>query len=131
MIKINWSQVKNLKTHLLRQGFTKETELLVMVFYSQNIDSQKLKVQLDKIDNVLFTIESNPQVTGVFVFDVDAKKPLWRVREQEIMDSLESIPSSGHRNIVRDFASMPSEQKDVWIEICLASLQQHLANSEV
>ena len=131
MIKINWAQVKSLKANLLRRGYTKDTDLLVMVFYRGKVDSERIKVKLEKLDTILFAAESNTSVNGIFVFDTDAKQPLWRVREEEVSNALEHVPSSGHAGVIRDFSNMSPEQRDVWIDITEASIMQHIAQNEV
>lgn len=131
MIKIDWDQVKSLKLNLLRQGFTENTDLMLMLFFQGAEDSKKIKTKLGRLDRSLFDAEANPKVTSVFLFDIDIKRPLLRIKEESKLNVLETIPVSGHYTIVRDFSNMSSEEKDVWVDITLAVAMHHMATNEV
>lgn len=126
MIKINWTEVTNLKTLLQRQGATDEFELVVMILYHAKQESDRMRVQLDDLEELLFSIESDRKVRGVFLYDIDIKKPFLRFREDENVSPLESIPNSGHPNVILEFGKMSPEARDVWMEITYAKIQQHL-----
>lgn len=128
MLKIDWAQVKNLKAHLLRQGYTEESDVTVMILYRGKTESQQAKIKLGTLEKVLFDICDHVDVTGFYLFDAELKKPLWKIKEVEHTNTLESIPSSGHPSIIRDFDNMTPEQKDIWVKITEASVQQFMAN---
>jgi hypothetical protein len=131
MIKINWSQIKNLKSLLLRQGYTDESDVMVMIMYRHHMESQRTSVKLAKLDQLLFDIESNPRVVGIYLFDSEFKKPLWRMREMNHQDLLENTPLSGHPSVLKEFTNMVPEQRDVWVEIALAQASKYLTTHEV
>ena len=129
MLRIDWTQVKNLKAHLLRQGYTEDTEVGVMLLYRGSVESQQTKIKLKRLEQLLYDVCDHVDITGFYVFDAELKKPLWRVRETDSSsNTVESIPSSGHPNIVLDFGNMSPEQKEVWVAMTEASLQQYLTN---
>jgi len=131
MIKIDWSQIKNLKLLLLRQGYTNESDVMVMIMYRHHRDSQRTSVKLGQLDRLLFDIESNLNVVGIYLFDAEFKKPLWRMRAISHQDLLENIPSSGHPNILKEFINMMPEQRKVWLDIAIAQMSKYLATHEV
>lgn len=131
MIKIDWNQIKSLKLHLLREGFTENTDVMLMIFFQGEADSKKIKTTLGKLDKVLFDAVANPLVSGVFLFDADVKRPLWRIKEQNKTSVLETAPSSGHHTIIRDFLKMSHEERDVWLDITLASAMHHMETHKV
>lgn len=126
MIKINWTEVANLKTLLKRQGATKGFELIVMILYHAQQESDRIRIQLDNLEELLFSIESDRNVRGIFLYDLDIKKPFLRWREEERINPLETIPHSGHPNIILEFNDMPVMAKKVWVEITYVQLQQYL-----
>jgi hypothetical protein len=131
MIKINWTEVSNLKTLLQRQGATSGFELVVMILYHAKLESDRIRVQLEDLEGLLFSIESDRRVRGVFLYDVEIKKPFLRFREPELVSPLESIPNSGHPDVVLEFGKMSPEARDVWMEITYVQLLQHLQTTGV
>ncbi len=123
MLRINWTQVRGLKEHLARQGFYEESELMVMTLYRSNIDPVKTRIAFSQLQNFLFEAEGDPNLIGVFVFDAKNNKPLWSAKAAEREESLESIPPSGHPNIVTEFKNMSPEQKQIWIDVMTAAAQ--------
>jgi len=131
MIKINWTEVSNLKTLLQSQGATSNFELVVMILYHSQTESDRVRVQLEDLDGLLFSIESDRRVRGVFLYDTEIKKPFLRFREAEQVSSLEITPDSGHPNVVLEFNKMSPEARDVWVEITYVKLLQHLQTTGV
>ena len=125
MLKINWSQIKNLQAHLARQGFHPESEILAMIIFKKN-ETAKHKVKFGQLQEFLFTLEGDPSIVGIFLFDTTVNKPLWSAKLEERKDSIETIPSSGHNTIISEFKNMRPEQKDVWLDITIASIQNYL-----
>lgn len=124
-------EIKTLKTHLMRLGLTEDTELMLLIFYKGQSESQRIKVKLGRLDRLLFDAESNPNVTSIFLFDSEVKRPYWRLQAHQHTGSLEVIPSSGHPSIVRDFGNMSQEKRDTWVDITVASIQQYTSANEV
>jgi hypothetical protein len=126
MLRINWTQVKGLKDHLARQGFYDESELMIMTLYRSNLDPIRTKISFSELQPFLFEAEGNPNLIGVFVFDAKNNKPLWSAKAAEREESLESVPSSGHSNIIDEFKNMSPEQKQIWIDVMIAAAQSHV-----
>lgn len=129
MIKIDWTQIKDLKKSLSSRGYQSDTEVMMMVLYQAKNTSKKIKLKLADLDQALYTLGSDHEVIGLFIFDIHCKKPLWRVLETpRIPGDIEKIPTSGHALIVEDFGDMSREQRSVWMEIVMASIQEYLSN---
>ena len=128
MLKIDWTQVKNLKDHLVRQGYTDDTDVAVMIVYRNKTESQQAKIKLGTLEKLLFEICNNSNIVGFYLFDAELKRPLWKIKEETNKNSVEPIPSSGHPSIIRDFKSMSPEQREVWLQMTLASLNQYITN---
>lgn len=128
MLKIDWVQVKNLKAHLMRQGYTDESDVAIMIMYRGKNESQRLKIKLKALEKILYDVGAHPNVVGFYLFDAELKKPLWRLKEEGQTNSLELIPSSGHPNVILDFDNMGPEQRDVWVEMTAASIAQYVEN---
>jgi len=126
MIKINWSEVEAVKVKLLQGGATDSLELLVIVFYHNTPSCDKINIQLGQIEKVLFELGSNDQVKGVCLYDITMKKPYFQCEEPTRINGLETIPNSGHHNIVLEFDKMSDEARDVWLEIALAQSQHYV-----
>lgn len=126
MLRINWTQVRGLKDHLARNGFHDESELMVMLLYRSNIDPVKTRINFSQLQSFLFEAEGDQNLIGVFVFDAKNNKPLWSAKAAEREESLESVPSSGHPNIINEFKNMSQEQKQTWIDIMVASAQSYV-----
>ena len=125
MIKIDWTQIKELKESLTSQGFNEHTILTIIVFYKGNNKAGKAKTTLGMLENTLFDLESDDAVTGICIFDEDSKRPFLKIRPQANTDGKEIIPSSGHSGVIEDFDSMSPEQKRVWVDITEAAIRQH------
>ena len=131
MIKINWAEVSNLKSLLKRQGQDDAYELVVMILYHNNQDSDRIQVALDQLEQLLFTLESDRRVRSLFLYDLDLQRPFLKIQEAEQVNALETVPNSGHPSVVRDFNEMPPEAKQVWVEITYSKLLQHLNTTGV
>lgn len=123
MLRINWSQIKGLKEHLARQGFQPESELMVMTLFKKNIDSVRMRINISQLESYLFEIEQEPNLIGIFVLNGKNNRPLWSARAAERENSLETIPLSGHGNVVVEFKNMSPEQKQPWIDILTSAAQ--------
>lgn len=129
MIKIDWTQIKDLKKNLGSRGYHENTEVMMMVLYQAKNTSKKIKLKLADLDQTLYTLGSDREVIGLFIFDIHCKKPLWRVLETpRVPGDIEKIPTSGHAIIIRDFDDMSREQRSVWMDIMMASIQEYLSN---
>jgi hypothetical protein len=129
MLKINWSQIKCLKDHLARQGYKAESEVLVMALYNK-VDPTRTKVKFDKLENYIFDLENDPKLIGLFIFDVKNNKPLWSAKANDNEDLVEPLPTSGHSVIILDYKNMKQEQKDVWLEVMISSVQSYINNNK-
>jgi len=130
MIRINWSEVESVKTQLLRGGAADTLEMIVIIFYHNRSDCDKLQIKLEQLEEVLFDVGSNQNVKGVFLYDLAMKKPYLKCEEVDRTSALESVPLSGHPNVVTEFGKMSPEARDVWVEIAIAQ-QQYYVNEEV
>lgn len=130
MLRINWSQIKGLKEHLARQGFQPESELLVMTLFKKNIDPVRMRVNIAQLEGYLFEVEQEPNLIGIFVLNGKNNKPLWSARAAERENSLETIPTSGHSNIVTEFKNMNPEQKQTWVDILTSAAQTFIDKEE-
>ncbi len=126
ILRIDWAQVRGLKDHLARQGFHAESELVVMTLYRNNIDPVKTRVILSQLQTFLFEVEGDPNLIGIFILDAKNSKALWSAKAAEREESLESIPSTGHSNVVTDFKNMSPEQKQIWIDIMTSAAQSYV-----
>ena len=127
MIKIVWTEVTNLKSLLKRQGQNDSYELVVMVLYHGSSDSSRIQVELGNLEDLLFGIESDRRVRGVWLYDTDLQRPFLRFQEAEHVNALETVPSSGHPNVILDFNKMSPGARRVWVDITYSKLQQHLS----
>lgn len=130
MLRINWTQVTGLKEHLARQGFHPSSEILVMTLY-KGTDPTRTKIRFDQLQSFLFEAEGDRNLIGIFVLDAKSNKPLWSAKAAEREESLESIPTSGHANIVIEFKNMNAEQKRIWIDMMISALQTYVDKGEV
>jgi hypothetical protein len=128
MLRIDWSQVRGLKDHLARQGYKADSELIVMALYHK-IEPTKTRIKFSHLQNYLFELENDHNLTGLFVFDARNNKPLWSVKAAYTTEVVEQKPTAGHGTIILDFKNMKPEQKDVWLEITMSALQSYLNKS--
>lgn len=124
MIKIDWSEVEATKDQLLRSGATDSFEMMIIVFYHDKHDCDKIQVRLANLEAALFEIGSNESVKGVFIYDVAMKKPYFKCQEPDRVSALEVVPTSGHPNVLTEFDKMSPEAREVWVDIAM-SQQQH------
>jgi len=129
MLRINWTQVRGLKEHLARQGFLPDSDILAMILY-KSAEPSKLKIKFEKLQEFLFDLDGDANVVGIFLFDTTINKPLWSAKAAERQEALETIPVSGHPTVITEFKNMNAEQKQVWIDITVASIQSAL-NKEI
>ena len=122
MLRIDWNSVRGLKDHLARQGFHPESEIFVMTLYRKS-DPVRVKIKLEQLQTCLFEIQGDANLTGIFVLDVKSNKPLWSARAAEREEALESIPTTGHANVVVEYKNMNPENRQVWIDIMVAAAQ--------
>ena len=131
MIKINWAEVSKLKSLLKRQGEEDTYELVVMILYHNSQDSDRIQVALEQLEQLLFSLESDRRVRGLFLYDLELQRPFLRFQEAEQVNALETVPSSGHPGVIRDFNEMPPEARQVWVDITYSKLLQHLNTTGV
>lgn len=127
MIRINWSEIEATKAKLFRDGATDAFELIVIVFYYSRSKSDKIQVRLGQLEQSLFDIGDNQDVRGIFLFDIEMKKPYFKCEEPNRVNVLETVPSSGHPNILLEFDKMSPEGRDVWLDIALSRLQHYIS----
>lgn len=126
MIKIDWTQIKELKQSLISQGFNEQAILTIVISYQNISKVGKVQTELCMLENALFDLESDERVTGIYIFDEDGKRPFLRIRQQANTEGVEVIPSSGHSGIIKDFSCMDREQRKVWVDITEAAIRQHI-----
>ncbi len=127
MIRINWTEVEATRAKLFREGATDAFELVVIVFYYSRSKCDKIQIRLGQLEQSLFDIGGDQDVKGIFLFDIAMGKPYLKCEEPDRVSALETVPNSGHPDIVKDFGKMTPEGKDVWIEIALAELQHYIS----
>jgi len=130
MIRINWSEVEATKVRLLQSGATDSLEMIVIIFYHNKSDCNKIQIKLGQLEQALFDLGSNSEVKSIFLYDLAMKKPYLKCEEQERTSGLEAIPISGHHSIITEFGKMSPEAKDVWLDIAM-SQQHHYVNEGV
>lgn len=129
MIKINWNEVDNFKNFMLRQGASDSLELSIIILYHGKRDSERLQIKLGSIGPALYNISENNHVRGVYIYDLECKKAFLRFCSANKVNNLETVPVSGHPNILLEFNGMTPECKDVWLDITEAALQQYLTEA--
>lgn len=128
MIKINWVEIKSLKTHLARLGFSKDSEVVLLVFFKGKKESQTIKLRLGKLDQLLFDIESNQKIYSIFLFDSDVKRALWKTKDTKDYPGVEYIPAGGHPQVIEDYKDMDEDSRQVWADITAITIQQYMSN---
>lgn len=128
MIRINWDEVEATKAKLFREGATEAFEMVVVVLYHTRSECDKIQIRLGQLEKSLFDLGDDNNVRGVFLFDVAMKHPYLKCEEPERANHLETVPNSGHPNILLDFKSMSPEGRDVWVEIALSRLQHYISH---
>ena len=127
MVRINWEDVTATKEKLFRDGATDAFELTIVVFYYSKSECDKVHIHLGQLEEALFDIVDDQNVKGIFLFDAQIQKPYLRCEGPDRVNALESVPSTGHPNILLEFDKMSQEGRDVWIEITLAGLQHYIS----
>ena len=127
MIRINWSDVEATKNKLLQNGANNSFELIIMILYHKRQECDRVQIRLEDLERALFEIGSNRDVKGIFLYDISLKVPYLKCEEPDQVNDLETVPNSGHPNILIDFNNMSPEARDVWIEIALAQQQHYVA----
>ena len=127
MIRINWSEVEATKAKLFRDGATDAFELVVIVFYYTKSKCDKIQIRLGQLEASLFDLGGNQDVKGIFLYDIEMRKPYLKCEEPNRVSALETVPSSGHPNVLLEFNKMTPEGRDVWLEIALSRLQHYIS----
>lgn len=127
MIKINWNEVEATKTKLFRDGATKDFALVVIILYNSKSECQRENITLKELEQFLFDIGSDQDVKGVFLYDLEMKKPYFKCEEPDRVNVFESVPNSGHSNVLVEFKEMLPEARDVWTEIAIANAQHYIS----
>jgi hypothetical protein len=127
MIKINWAEVHAAKTKLFSDGETNSFEMVIIVLYYSKSECDRIQITLDQLEQALFDIGSNRDVKGVFLYDIDLKKPYLKCEEPDRANVLESVPNAGHPNVVKEFNEMTAEARDVWAKITIANVQHDVS----
>lgn len=131
MIRIDWSEVEAAKNRLLQSGATEALEMIVIIFYHDKMESDKIQIRLGQLEHVLFNLSSNKKVKGIFLYDSTMTKPYLKCEEAAKASGMsEEVPNSGHCSVVADFGKMSPEARDVWLEIAF-SQQQHYVSEKV
>lgn len=127
MIRINWDEVEAIKNQLLSKGATYALELVVIVFYHNKPDSDKIQIYLGQLEESLYQIGEDANVKSVFLYDITLKKPYLKCEEPDRVSALESVPNSGHPDVLAEFGKMSPEARDVWVEIAMSQQQHYVA----
>tara|TARA_S200002703_G_C3744410_1_gene228995 strand:- start:623 stop:1015 length:393 start_codon:yes stop_codon:yes gene_type:complete len=127
MIRINWSEVEATKIKLLRGGATDSLEMIVIIFYHSKSDCDKLQIRLGQLEQVFFDLGSNEDIRSIHLYDIAIKKPYFRCEESERGSGIETVPVSGHPNVVMEFSKMSQQAKDVWLEITMSQQYHHVS----
>jgi len=126
MIHINWGEVEATKVKLFRSGATNSFELVIIVFYYSKSTCDKIPIKLGQLEKLLFDIGDNQDVKGIFLYDIEMKKPYLKCEEPNHVNALEIAPSSGHPGVILEFDKMSPEGRDVWLEIAFSRLQHYV-----
>jgi len=127
MIRIDWDEVEATKAKLLREGATDALEMVVIVLYYTKSECDKIQIRLGQLEKSLFDLGGNEDVKGIFLYDIEVRKPYLKCEEPNRVSALETVPNSGHPTILLEFNKMPPEGRDVWVEIALSKLQHYIS----
>lgn len=127
MIKINWSEVEATKAKLFRDGATDAFEMVVIVLYYTKSECDKIQIKLGQLEESLFDLGGDQDVKGIFLYDIEMKKPYLKCEEPDRVSALETVPNSGHPNILLEFNRMSPAGRSVWVEIALSRLQHYIS----
>lgn len=129
MIRIDWGEVENFKSQMLREGVSDSQEFSIIILYHGKRDSERRAIKLASIEPALFEISDNTLIRGLYVYDLECKRVFLRFCSNEQINNLETAPASGHPHVLRDFGGMTPECRDVWLNITEAALQQYLTEA--
>lgn len=126
MIRINWDEVEATKAKLFREGATEAFEMVVVVLYYSKSKCDKIPIRLGQLERSLFDLGDDHNIKGVFLYDIGMKQPYLKCESPDRASILETVPNSGHPNILLDFNKMSPEGRDVWVEIAFSRLQHYI-----
>lgn len=127
MIKINWVEVEATKAKLFREGATEAFEMVVVVLYYNRSECEKIQIRLGQLESSLFDLGDDQDIKGIFLFDLGMKHPYLKCEAPERANVLETVPNSGHPNVLLDFHTMSPEGRNVWLEIAFSRLQHYIS----
>ena len=127
MIRINWDEVEATKAKLFREGATNAFEMVVVILYHSRSECEKIQIRLGQLERSLFDLGDDQNIRGLFLYDVHMKQPYLKCEAPDRASILETVPNSGHPNILLDFHDMSPEGRDVWLEIALSRLQHYMS----
>ncbi len=128
MIRINWDEVEATKAKLFREGATDAFEMVVVILYHTKSKCERIQIRLGQLERSLFDLGDDHNVKGIFLYDIGMKRPYLKCEAPERVNILETVPNSGHPNILLDFNQMSPEGREVWVEIALSRLQHYIHN---
>lgn len=130
MIRIDWQQVQSLHTNLLQKGYTAETIIIVVTEF-RNGKSEKMKIELDRIFLTLSDVENDQSAVSVTVYNEYSNMALFSAAVEECGgNSLEIAPVGGHKQVVKDFSLNSDSQKEAWVEMTVAAIQEYLLSEQ-
>ena len=130
MIRIDWQQVQSLHTNLLQKGYTAETIIIVVTEF-RNGKSEKMKIELDRIFLTLSDVENDQSAVSVTVYNEYSNMALFSAVVEECGgNSLEIAPVGGHKQVVKDFSLNSDSQKEAWVEMTVAAIQEYLLSEQ-
>lgn len=126
MIRINWDEVELVKTKLFRSGATDAFEMMIIIFFNTKSRCDKRPVTLGDLEKTLFDLSGDENIKGLFLYDIAVKQPYLKCEKLSHVNAVETVPDSGHLNVLSDFGNMTSEGRDVWMEIMMSELQHYM-----
>lgn len=126
MIRIDWDEVELVKTKLFRSGAADTFEMVIIIFYDTKSKCDKLPVMLGDLEEALFELSGDENIKGLFLYDIEMKQPYLKCEKLSHVNAIETVPDSGHLNVLSDFGNMTSEGRDVWLEIMMSELQHYM-----
>ena len=128
-VKINWNDVEATKVRLFREGATEAFEMVVIVLYHTKSECDKIPIRLGQLERSLFDLGDDQNIKSIFLYDISMKQPYLKCEALERVNILETVPNSGHPNILLEFNEMSPEAREVWVEIALSRLQHYIHHS--
>lgn len=130
MLKINWSQLKDVQNQLLRQGFKNNSNFIVRVVFKKGTPDS-YDVHLKDICVFIFNLDIDPNISGVYLYDETGKNPIWMQKAASTSNKAnEEVAPTGHSFIVQEFAHMDPEQKRIWVEVTAAQAAAYIADGD-